>query len=114
MRIEVDTSTVGVLVEFTGRYDQAACCLLAGYASAPALYLCRRVTGGTFPIVIKCILHSGGPTSLRYVPLPPSALQAVRRDVYQALELHQEAEPCFRWPQRIERAVPDGGSCPAR
>ena len=110
-----DTSTVGVLVEFSGRYDQATSCPLAGYAPAHALYLCRRVTGGTLMVVMKCVLHSGGPTSLRYAPLSPSTLGTVRRDVYRDLELHQGTEPCFRWPQRIECAVLDeGGSCPAR
>lgn len=101
-----------------GRFGQvhrggfpAAHHLSASHAFAPALCSCSCVSDNTFIVVAKYIPQSEG-TSLHNAPPPPSALEAVRRDVYQAFELHQGEEPCFRWPNLwyLDRE----GSRPAR
>ena len=88
MRIkDSDTSTV-TLVKFAVKYNEVAHRLLAEHDPpiAPALYSCTCVIGDMFTVAMQYISASEG-APLRGGSLPPPALEAVRRDISQALKL---------------------------
>ena len=87
-RMSTEGGTTVVLVKFAVRYNAIAHRLLADHNPplAPALYSCQRVIGDMFMVVMQYIPKSEG-TSLFALSPPPPALETIRRDVSQALEL---------------------------
>jgi len=94
MRTEGGASTTDVLIKFAERCSAAARRLLASHVFTPALYSCKRAIGDILMVIMQYISRSEG-TSLHHASLPPPALEAIRRDITQALELLHEEDPVF-------------------
>ena len=88
MKSKDGASTRDVLVKFTAKYNKGAHVLLSDRKPplAPTLHYFTPVIGNMFMVVMEYIPVSEG-KSLYAVSLPAPALEAVRRDVTQALDL---------------------------
>ncbi|KAF9645848.1 hypothetical protein BDM02DRAFT_397705 [Thelephora ganbajun] len=90
-RIQTDTSTRVVFVNFAAKYHEDPHCLLADQDPplAPALYFCACVIGGVYVVVVEYIRKSGG-QSIDGSPPPQPVPAVVRLDVPKSLGLLHE------------------------
>ena len=113
---QVEAFTQTVFVKFATKYHEGAHRLLANQVPplAPALHFCAPVVGGMYMIVMECIPRSTRRPISSYFSTggPPGLLQAVERDVPQALKLLHEKNWVFgdlRAPNILYLPGSDGG-----
>ena len=113
---EASTQDVDVFVKFATKYHADAHRLLADHNPplAPALHFCAPVVGDMYMIVMEYIPESAGRSVHSYFSTggSPGLLQAIERDVSQALKLLHERNWVFgdlRAPNILHLPGSDGG-----